>query len=247
MRPVSRRKLTSHDADALWWLAQVCSRDAYQWRPELGYVWVARGWAVATDSYRALVLPVDMTDEGLIDADDALTGGTVTVRHVGTVPGELYRDDMWSRTMAIPPRPVGALVLPQPAVDALARWRRRGTWFDGPTPDRSLAYFVPSWWDPRGARLSLPDVTVLTRLELGGTVGPCAVQAPWLASLVVPLAQEYEHALGITGGPTGHVLEIGPNPHVGPATEGWGIVATERLGDTAARTLAAVTAREAHQ
>lgn len=214
-----KRRLTDHDEDALWWLAQVCNRYASEWRPSLGYVWIRDGWAVASDAYRALVLPVDLEVDGLVASDDALTGGTVTVLR----PDPDWREDMWDLVTKFPHRHGNDALLDHRALTALARWRRRAIDPDE-SSDRTLAYVVPKWiGGGRHPELILPDgaAVLLSDPSHPLVTGSC-VQAPYLASVAVPLGLIYGEVWmhGISPEPVAR-LELGPD---GPAVDGWGLV-----------------------
>lgn len=72
---MTRWRLSDHDEWALHRLAQHtgCDED----RPRLCQVHVRGGWAMASDSYRVLALPVETNREGAVHRSDAWTGGTV--------------------------------------------------------------------------------------------------------------------------------------------------------------------------
>lgn len=224
-----KRRLTDHDEEALWWLAQVCNRYAFEWHPNTGYVWIRDGWAVASDSYRALVLPVDLDVNGLVASDDALIGGPVEVLR----PDPEW-EDLWRLVMTYPHRHAcSSAVLAGSALDHLARWRRRasvyGATIDDLASDRSTAYLVPKWVaGGRRHELVLPDGTAplfsFDSASGRSVVTGCAVQAPYLASVAVPLGLVYGDVgvYGITPDPIA-ALELGPvDP--GPAEDGWGLV-----------------------
>lgn len=95
-----KRRLSDHDDEVLHRLTGFTDRA----RSPLGVVHVQGGWAWATDAYRLAALPVDLHVDDLhtVDADQALTGGTVDLTRATPVG---CRD--WATVLRLGAQPTG--------------------------------------------------------------------------------------------------------------------------------------------
>ena len=225
-----KRRLSDHDEWVFDRLARLCprpqpkSRKGYE-RTQLMKVYVRDGWAAASDSCTAAVLPVEADWNGAVSAHDALLGGAV----------EVDAGPSWDLVQQlggmVKPHHGQDLVVPLSAVDALRGWegREAETTSGGATASRTCIAI--------GHRFDVevhPDhateqwaANLRTSYPSGGvSIAPCVVQLPYLAKVVTLISDAADGAAVLVGPEQMQPIVVHAAPVDGEreGEHGWGLV-----------------------